>query len=90
MAELLAEEACLARNRGAVDRAGEAADKAVGKARIVDDGAAAGRHLAGIEAGHRPLAGLAADDLGGSEIAMMDAHVEVVVALHASAGAGDG
>ena len=60
-AELVLQEAGLARDRGAVDRADEMADQRIGDPRVEDDGHLAGLDLARIGARHRALACLAAD-----------------------------
>ncbi len=47
------------------------------------------RDAAGIDAGRRPLAGDAADILGSAELIEIEAAVEIIVALHFGAFAGD-
>ncbi|MCY1246496.1 hypothetical protein D9M72_597340 [compost metagenome] len=66
------------------------ADEAARHARIEDDGDVLGRrHLARIEARDRTFARKAADLLGRPEITDIEAAVEIVVALHLRAFAGN-
>ena len=89
LAELVAQEAGLARHRGAVDGAGEMSDEAAGDPPIEHHRHPLGRDLARIEARDRAFAGAAADRFGGIEIAGMQRGREIVVAFHRGALAGD-
>src|SRR5262249_42711072 len=88
LAELVLEETGLAGDRRAADGAGEAADQAGRDARIVNDGAAAGRNLLRIEPAHRTASRLAADLARALHVGAMGLGVGVVVALHRGALAG--
>ena len=88
-AHLVAQEAGLARDRGAVGGAGEMRDQRAGHARIEHHRHLAGRHLARIEPLDRALAGGAADFLRAFQIGGVPHARIIVIALHAGAFAGD-
>ena len=89
LAELGYQEAGLARDRRAADRACEMADEARRDAWVVDDGALAGRDLPRIEAADGPLARLAPDLGREAELGAMRLDLAFVVTLHGGAFAGD-
>ena len=81
LAEFLAQEAGLARDRAAVDGAGEMADQRAGDPAIEDDRHSAGRHLARIEALDRALAGVPPDRRRAVEIGGVQRRGEIVIAF---------
>ena len=88
-AELVLQEAGLARDRSAVDSADEMADQRTGHPRIEHDRHLAGRDLARIGARHGTLTGAAADRRRGQQIGAVRRRRVVIVALHAGAFTGD-
>lgn len=90
LAHLVAQEAGLAGDGRSIDGTGNVTDETAGDARIEDDGdVAAGIDLARVDALDGALAGAAADQLRIVEIGGIEAAVEIVVALHLRALAGD-
>jgi hypothetical protein len=85
----VAEEAGLARDRAAVDRAGEMADHRARHPPVEHDRHPLGLDLARIEPLDRALAGGAPDPFGRIEIGAVDHRGIVVVALHRGALARD-
>src|SRR5262249_60189058 len=84
------EEAALARDRGAIDCAGEVADEGACRPPVEHDRHAFAFHLAWIKPLDRTLAGGASDLLRGIEIAAVYGGAVVVIALHCGPGAGNG
>ena len=89
LAELVPQEAGLARNRAAVDGAGEMPDQGARNAAVEHHRHLAGWRLARIEPLHGTLTGVAPDFLRRVEIGRMQCRRIVVVALHTCAFAGD-
>ena len=89
LAHLVLQEAGLARDRRAIDGAGEMRHQRAGDARIEHHRHLARRHLARIEPRDGALAGAAADFVRAFQIARMAHAGIIVVALHAGAFAGD-
>ena len=90
LAQLVPEEARLARDRHAVDGAGEMADERAGNPPVEDHRHLSGRSLARIEPLDRALARAAPDPFGRIEIGSVKRGRIVVVPLHRGALAGDG
>src|SRR5580658_2260359 len=82
LAELLAQETGLARDRAAIRGAGEVSNHRTGNSGVKHDRHAAGRHLMRIEAFDRTLASAAADGLRVLEIGSVQRRGKIVVALH--------
>ncbi|MNY06847.1 hypothetical protein D3C86_1396220 [compost metagenome] len=86
----VAQEAGLAGNRSAVDRAGNRTDEAAGDAWIENHSdVAAGIDLARADTPHDFFTGAATNFFGRIQIGIIKAAVEIVVALHLRAFAGD-
>src|SRR3954454_6891143 len=80
--ELVTKKTGLARNRSAVDGAGEMPDQAARDPPVEHDWNTLGRNFARIELGHRPLARRAPDLLRRIKIGSMECRGEIVVPLH--------